>query len=69
MDRAFRVSWCTECIRLANSVYFNMGFAVLQFQHTVQETTEDSIEMKQEYMLLAVISHKGDTPNCGRYSN
>jgi len=42
---------------------------VLQFQHTVQDRMEDSVEMKQEYMLLAIISHKGDTPNCGRYSN
>jgi len=45
------------------------GLVVLQFQHTVQDRMEDSIEMKQEYMLLAIISHNGDTPNCGRYSN
>jgi len=45
------------------------SLAVLQFQHTVQDRMEYSVEMKQEYMLLAIISHKGDTPNCGRYSN
>jgi hypothetical protein len=44
-------------------------FAVLQFQHTVQQRMEDPVKMKQEYMLLAIISHIGDTPNCGRYSN
>jgi uncharacterized UBP type Zn finger protein len=41
---------------------------ILQFQHAVQERMEDPIKIKQEYMLLAIISHKGDTPNCGRYS-
>lgn len=44
------------------------SIAVLQFQHTVQERMEDPAKMKQEYILLAIISHKGDTPNCGRYS-
>jgi hypothetical protein len=40
---------------------------LLQFQHTVQLSTEDlnAVKNKQEYTLLAIISHKGDTPNSG----
>jgi hypothetical protein len=40
---------------------------LLQFQHAVQLSMEDSdaVKNKQEYTLLAIISHKGDTPNSG----
>lgn len=52
-----------------HGLHLSSPVVVLQFQHTVQHSMEDPVKIKQEYMLLAIISHKGDTPNSGRYSN
>jgi uncharacterized UBP type Zn finger protein len=42
---------------------------LLQFQRAEQFSMEDlnAVKNKQEYTLLAIISHKGDTPNSGMF--
>lgn len=60
-------------MHIGNSVYYNTDriLLLLQFQHTVHLSTEDlnAIKNKQEYTLLAILSHKGDTPNSGTFCN
>lgn len=62
-----------RCVQtsIGNSVYYKTQhfpvLLLLQFQRAVQLSMEDpnTVKNMQEYTLLAIISHKGDTPNSG----
>jgi hypothetical protein len=58
----------SEMSVLTRATWYNiLYFLLLQFRRAVQLSVEDpsAVKHKQEYTLLAIISHKGDTPNSG----
>jgi uncharacterized UBP type Zn finger protein len=63
-----------RCMHVGNTAYCHAvrtfpNLVLLQFQRAVQFSKEDLnvVKNKQEYTLLAIISHKGDTPNSGMF--